>query len=353
MKASLLDWIICPECGDSFHLEAMAYGPAVGQEEMSPDREISQGLLLCGECGRWYPVRGRIPELYPDFLRRRTEEISFLDSIQPLLQPRLYRSLRRKARSTLKDREPSRPPNQGAAYKRAEMTIKSKVDDPLFFNPGLFSPFNPGNPEFTGQMIHRFGNLLPLMDLKAGCTVADIGPAYAWTTEWLKRMGMIAIGVDICRTYLEIGLKRMKGEAPHLVLADVEHLPLKGVCLDALLCFDTLHHIFDRKAAMAHFWRVLKEGGNVTLAEPGPEHEWAAGSQQVMEKYGILERGMSLEDLKGYISGLGFAQPEEHFVCDITSSDKEVSLTEEFLRSRAYADCRLYRIKKPLRSKSA
>src|SRR6187399_3270638 len=31
--------------------------------------EIDDGLLICGTCGRWYPVSKQLPEILPDHLR--------------------------------------------------------------------------------------------------------------------------------------------------------------------------------------------------------------------------------------------------------------------------------------------
>ena len=335
MKTSLLEYIQCPGCGSP--LELLCTDKEAGQE-------IEKGILLCRECGQWYPVKNTIPELYPDFCRIKKNELIFLSSFESRLEPKIFKSLKEKAESTLSDSLETNQP--GMTYKQAEMSIETKVDDPSFFGPGYLSPFNPGNPEFTSCLIRRFGNALPLLELKAGSVIADIGAGYAWTSEWLMKMGFTVIGIDICRTYLDIGLKRMKTQTPHLVLADVENFPLKAGCIDAVLCFDAFHHIYDRKKAMAHFWRTLKKGGKVTLAEPGSEHESAESSQEVMRKYGILEKGMSLNDLKQYCKGLDFLNPEEHFIIDIPSYDKKRLLTKKFIQSRNYSDCHFYKIKK-------
>ena len=42
----------------------------------------------------------------------------------------------------------------------------------------------------------------------------DSGSGYSWTTEWLYKAGVEAIGIDICRTYLEIGIERMGTDRP-------------------------------------------------------------------------------------------------------------------------------------------
>ena len=40
--------------------------------------EIVEGLIVCPKCLRWYPIRDEIPELLPDELRNKKEELSFL-----------------------------------------------------------------------------------------------------------------------------------------------------------------------------------------------------------------------------------------------------------------------------------
>jgi len=336
MKTSLLEYLQCPFCENAFDL--LAADPESAED-------TKQGLLFCRECSRWFPVRDSIPEILPDFLRIRENDLLFLDSISTRLDTKVYRSLVKTTQATLS--YPPKTTDKGTEYKKAEMTIKNKVSDTSFFGPGFVSPFNPGNPEFTWQLIRRLGNVIPLLELKPDDVVLDVGTGYAWTSEWLGKMGFTVIGVDICRTYLDIGRQRMKEQAPHLMVADVEKLPLKSGCFNAVLCFDAFHHIYNRKKAMKHFWRILKKGGNVTLAEPGAEHASAEAAQEVMKKYGILEKGMSLDDIKEYCAGLGFFDPEEHFIIDIPSGERKKILTKKFVQSHIYADCHFYRVKKP------
>jgi len=40
--------------------------------------QIAEGLLVCSECGRWYPIIDEIPELLPDDLREPKREIEWL-----------------------------------------------------------------------------------------------------------------------------------------------------------------------------------------------------------------------------------------------------------------------------------
>jgi len=40
--------------------------------------EILNGVLICSKCNRWYPIVDEIPQLLPDELREKDEDLSFL-----------------------------------------------------------------------------------------------------------------------------------------------------------------------------------------------------------------------------------------------------------------------------------
>jgi uncharacterized protein YbaR (Trm112 family) len=68
MKKRLLDILACPIC-KHHPLELKVF------EEKE---EIDEGILLCAECGRWYPIIESIPHMLPDDLRDRKEDVNFL-----------------------------------------------------------------------------------------------------------------------------------------------------------------------------------------------------------------------------------------------------------------------------------
>jgi ubiquinone/menaquinone biosynthesis C-methylase UbiE len=133
---------------------------------------------------------------------------------------------------------------------------------------------------------------------------------------------------------------------PHLILADVENLPIKDTCINSVLCYDSFHHIPNRKAALAHFFRALREDGLVALAEPGKDHERAQVSIDVMEKYGILEKGIETEDIKAYCEGLNFMPPEQHFMLKIDHEEQGKVLTSKFIKSHSLVECNIFVIRK-------
>jgi uncharacterized protein YbaR (Trm112 family)/SAM-dependent methyltransferase len=331
MKPKLLEYICCPACQGELRF----------LDSLDPNSESKDSLLLCQSCDHWYPIRNTIPELLPDQLRDWEKDLHFLNKLKFQFTQSVFESLHTPTHGK------SEPETSGGIpFKHAEMHIQEKISDPDFFGPGYVAPFNPGNTGFTIQLINRIGNVLPLLELKPGDVILDIGAGYAWTTEWLMRMGTEAIAIDICRTYLDIAIERLGDDRPHFVVGDIENLPLKAQRLDAVLAFDAFHHIYDRKSAMKHFFRALKDIGRVVLAEPGGAHEEQEGPKEVMDTYGILEKGMELEDVAAYCEGLDFLPPEQHFVLKIHEKELKQKLKQEFVEEHAYVDCNLFLIKK-------
>jgi len=312
----------------------------------APDRNrtvvIEEGLLICGECGRWFPILGTLPELLPDHLRDSARETPIFE--------KLAATLPSDVRGMLRQPSPSGE-DPGARYKRAEIGVASKVEDPEeFFGPGYSAPFNPGNTEFSFYLISLFGNVIRLLgvDGKTSQTgvVVDSGCGYAWTAEWLAKSGIEAIGVDITRTYLEIGAARIGESRPHLVVGDVENMPIADGCAHAVLAYESFHHLPDRAAAMAGYARALRDAGVVVLAEPTGAHENADVSKHTMQRFGILEKGMELEDIEDYIAGLPFAEPEKQLALHISTAELAQGLNLPSAWRHSLFNGHIFRIRK-------
>ena len=293
--------------------------------ERGREVEIVTGLLVCGGCGRWYPIDGGIPELLPDHLRDATRERALFDAALSGSPSVLRDAL---AAFTPSGDATSDP---GAHYKQAEIGIKNKIDDPVFFGPGYSSPFNPWNSDFTIYLISLFGAVAPMLDVTRGQTLIDSGCGYAWSTEWLFRSGF---DVDRRRHLPHVSrdrrVTRIGAFRPHLVVGDVENLPLASAKAHAILAYESFHHIPDRRRAMASYDRVMRDGGTVILAEPGGAHEDAKVSVDAMEKYGILEKGMELDDVAGYAEGTTFGAPEQIFLLRVAQAELGATLDDAF-----------------------
>lgn len=346
MRNSLLEYVGCPSCHESLSCFPVSTDDAPASSGISGGLRILEGVLTCPSCDRFFPIDGALPELLPDSLRDWDRDLARLQVWRPFLPAERFSKIWETAREIAARPDPGEDKDAGIAHKRAEIGIRCKISDPDFFGPGYSSPFNPHNTDFSMHLIRRFGNVLPLLGVGKGDVVLDVGAGYAWTTEWLTKMGIEAVGIDICRTYLEIGIQRIGRALPHLVIGDIESLPLRSGCLAAVLCYDAFHHIPDRGRAMGQFVRALKNGGRIVLAEPGGSHEFFDQSRDVMDKYGILEKGLELEDVFSYCRGLGVEPPEQHFVLGIRGRERNEKLTRPFLRAHSQVDCKYFTIKK-------
>lgn len=68
MKRRLMEILACPI--DKHHpLELYVF------EERD---EVVEGIIVCPNCLRWYPIRDEIPEMLPDELRNKSEDLEFL-----------------------------------------------------------------------------------------------------------------------------------------------------------------------------------------------------------------------------------------------------------------------------------
>ncbi|MBS7634198.1 Trm112 family protein [Candidatus Bathyarchaeota archaeon] len=68
MKRRLMDILACP-IDKYYPLELHVF------EERD---EIVEGIIICPKCLRWYPIRDEIPEMLPDELRGKKDELLFL-----------------------------------------------------------------------------------------------------------------------------------------------------------------------------------------------------------------------------------------------------------------------------------
>ena len=97
---------------------------------------------------------------------------------------------------------------------------------------------------------------------------------------------------------------------------------------------------------MKGYDRVLNATGRVVLAEPGGAHEHAEVSVDVMKKYGILERGMELEDVAAYASGSALSAIEQVFLARTTQDDLGRGVDRALLKERSLFEGNLFRLRK-------
>ena len=71
----MLDILACP-IDKYYPLELFEI--EVRHQDPDDDTIISEGILFCGKCSRFFPIVDEIPVMLPDELRERQSEIEFL-----------------------------------------------------------------------------------------------------------------------------------------------------------------------------------------------------------------------------------------------------------------------------------
>jgi uncharacterized protein YbaR (Trm112 family) len=69
MKKTMLDILACP---------IDKYYPLELLEIVSEGDNVKEGILVCEKCKRYYPIKDEIPVMLPDELRKKNEDIEFL-----------------------------------------------------------------------------------------------------------------------------------------------------------------------------------------------------------------------------------------------------------------------------------
>jgi len=265
--------------------------------------DVVEGTIACFACRKTFPIIDTIPEILPDELRNAERESAFMAKHEDRIEgrgPLAGKTVGAAAAA------PPVPPDDWT-YRKAEMKLTQRPDLPCgFFGPGLVVPFEPLHPIRSIEKILRFMISVYHGNLRLGDYVLDLGVGYAWTTEWLKKLGYNVIGVDINRDYPRVGLERTGGKLPPILIADVENLPVRRGLFHGILFFDSFHHIADRETCLRTCAEALMPGGLMMMAEPGPKHESHPASVHVMKTYGILEKGITERELRKMIRDTAF-----------------------------------------------
>ena len=73
LKKDLMEILACPICKNP-DLELLVFT----EDEI----EIEMGIIICTECSRYYPIKNTIPVMLPDNMRKKEQDIKFLNKFK-------------------------------------------------------------------------------------------------------------------------------------------------------------------------------------------------------------------------------------------------------------------------------
>jgi SAM-dependent methyltransferase len=198
------------------------------------------------------------------------------------------------------------------------------------------------------RLVHDFAVAVNALDATPGHRILDLGAGACWTSEWLHRLNLSVVSVDIAREMLKVGQGRLARQfnasaTADLVNADLEALPFQAGSFDRALCLNALHHVPDAAVALRETARVLNARGRLVLVEPGRGHAERETSRAAVTEFGVLEQELEASDLMRLCSDAGFTRVT---VWPLSYMAGEIELTENDLRRwRKWT-----RTKRPLRA---
>lgn len=160
----------------------------------------------------------------------------------------------------------------------------------------------------------RLSGVLHHLRLGPYMRVIDFGAGMGWLSGVLVRMGCRTIALDVSPSALRQAERALAPLAPpsgppraEFRLFDGFSFPVPDDSVDRVVCFDALHHVPNKSRVLAEMFRVLRSGGIVVFAEPGPGHADADESRREADRHGVLEDEVAPRALCRIAQALGFS----------------------------------------------
>ena len=124
-------------------------------------------------------------------------------------------------------------------------------------------------PEGYARAHPDWGPWIELLEaLQPAGMFLELGCAYGYLTEAVRRSGRRAVGLDLS----DYALSRHRPARPFLVQGDAQELPFADGCAHVVTLFDLLEHLPDPRACLREAVRVLNPDGLMAGATPDPLH---------------------------------------------------------------------------------
>jgi 2-polyprenyl-3-methyl-5-hydroxy-6-metoxy-1,4-benzoquinol methylase len=91
-------------------------------------------------------------------------------------------------------------------------------------------------------LIHDFAIAVSALDVAPTHLILDLGAGACWCSEWLQRLNLRTVSVDISLELLQVGRTRLlQSGSPRIVAGDIECLPFASATFDRVICLNALN----------------------------------------------------------------------------------------------------------------
>jgi SAM-dependent methyltransferase/uncharacterized protein YbaR (Trm112 family) len=271
VQVKILDILACPLDGHA----PLDIIPLLQVEE-----DIIDGVLLCGDCGRWFPIQGGIPHLVRDGLRRKELDLALLAEYRAQLPATVTECgfpVNLNGLFPAPSPEEKRILDEGnywSEYAKVHyavgdtsfLDVRSYSTHPSFYNLGVLERDDKDRGRLYGMWPDHLSKVIfgflksrpPGLALDIGCGAGQFGLEAAY-------LGWDVVAIDIAAGALEVGrdyashIGRDVFKRMHYIYAEPERPPLRQKSIDLLLSKDALHHIARIENVLKSMHAVLKD----------------------------------------------------------------------------------------------
>ena len=186
--------------------------------------------------------------------------------------------------------------------------------------------WHKGHPNYLNNMFQLL-NGIQAMELEAGSTIVEVGSGAGWATEILAGLKYRVVCLEPASIMLEAAKQRVdKFLEAHAMselasnisyrCATLEEFELPPQSADAVLFFESFHHVINEHSSMLQVARVLRPGGVLCILG---DSNWIPGLKEQedfwvaeMERFGTLESPFTHTYLTELLSTYGFVDIRRH-----------------------------------------